>query len=217
MKFRSSMVLFLVLSFSAFAQSPEAVRVEPAPNDPHQEEHIQRLAQEYGISAEVIEQAREAGIGIGEIDVLVDMSKAANKPVTDIIAARQRGQTWSAIAADHDLRLETVIRDEDVRNAVLQGDRNLGRQIADEFGISETAAAAYRARLAEWGEVKLALGLSKRSGVPVEQIIARAEKGEGWGDIAASMNLVPGTIMEGTDDGAMTSSTSTPRERLTKD
>lgn len=222
--FKAPIVVTLALAFSPFlvAQSTED-RVLPEINEANQQEHVKRLSSNYGISEELVEQARLAGIGIGEIDVLADMAKATGKPVSDIIALKQRGMTWAAIASEHHLRIEDIVKDEDSRAAVIDGERNLGRELAQEYGITEAAASSYRVRLAEWGEVKLALGMAKASGTPVETIVARAEKGEGWGDIATDLNLNIGTIMRDPDApendtaGAAKPPETTPRERRTKD
>jgi hypothetical protein len=189
----------LCLPLLADGPPPHAKR-EPEPdpvgmNEPDQRAHILRMAKLYNLPPEVIEKARLNGIGIGEIDTVVDIAKAAGVELDEVIAARKGGMTWTALAAKYELKLEDIVKDEEARTALIEGEKNLVKQLAERFKLSEEQVLEYRSQVTDWGEVKLALTLSQRSGAPVDVLIGKFREGHGWGTIAKEYELNIGDLM----------------------
>lgn len=179
---------------------PPHAKREPQPDpvgmkEPDQREHILRMAKQYGVAPELIEKARIAGIGVGEIDVVIDMAKAAKKDPEEVIGLRKKGATWVKIAEGYGVKLEDVVKDEDARTSLVQGEQNLAKNLGDQHGLTEEQVVAYRAQLSDWGETRLALTLAKMSGQPVDALIARFLKGEGWGTIGKDFDINIGRLM----------------------
>lgn len=199
--FLASLITTVLLCGIALAEGPpKHAKKEPEPDppglkEPDQREHILRMAKQLGVAPELIEKARLAGVGIGEIDVLMDMARLAKKEPDEVIALRKKGTPWVKIAEGYGLKLEDVVKDEDARTSLIQGETNLVTELATRHGISEEQVLAYRAQLAEWGEVRLALGMSKLSSAPVQSIIDRFLAGEGWGTIGKDLGVHIGQLM----------------------
>lgn len=89
---RHWMPLMLVLAVAA----PGAARA--AEKEAGQEKQVERLAAEHGVEAEEVRALREKGLGWGEVEHALSISRRSGRPVSEIMAQRESGMGWGRIA-----------------------------------------------------------------------------------------------------------------------
>lgn len=196
-------ILLVSLCFctTLLADGPPAhAKKEPEPdpiglNEPDQRAHILRMAKLYNVAPELIEQARIAGVGIGEIDVVLDIAKKAGVKPEEVIALKGRGTPWLTVTEKYGLKLEELVPDEDARTALIEGETALVTQLSERYSLSTEQVLGYRDQVADWGELRLALAISQKANVPVQELIDKAVQGHGWGTIAKEYKLNVGDLM----------------------
>jgi hypothetical protein len=162
---------------------------QPATSD------LQRMADRFRLSPDLVEPAREAGIGIGEVEVVTAIAAAAKVDPSDVITLKASGMSWPAVFDKYGLKPDSIVRDEEARDALMRGEIDLLTQLVQMYELPPDTLLGYHSRLAGWGEVRLALGMAKKAKVDIETIIARVKKGEGWGKLAAEYKVSIGALM----------------------
>ncbi len=110
----------------------------------------------------------------------------------------EQGRKVSAEArVKAEAQIEASGRDVD-KQAAADGDAKVAARLAEEFGLSADAILAQKAALgASWGELTIAhcLAANAKADVTVEQLMALREEREGWGRIAAGLELSLGSAV----------------------
>jgi len=84
------------------AEAPKDRTAKPAPG---QQKQADKLAAEFGVTAEEVSALREKGMGWGEVRHALSLSQKTGKPVGDIVKMRESGLGWGEIAKKEGVKL----------------------------------------------------------------------------------------------------------------
>lgn len=112
-----AMVLALALGGIALAEEGQSTQIKKQVLTQTQtkaqvinHEQLQLMEKAGGLDQQTIETMRKQHYGDGEIVIAGALAKAANQPVSEIMALRQKGMGWGEIAQKYNLKLGSVMK-----------------------------------------------------------------------------------------------------------
>ena len=158
------------------------------------------LAAHFNISKrQIIMMRMQGGVDGDDLTTSLYLGKVMHTDFESLLSLRAEGQSWAQIIN----KKQAEIPGEDpVRAAAGENADNkrinetaVTEMVSGYFGIPSEAIQNYRSKGLSDKEIVLSLGLSFKSGRPVDDLIAlQREEGQSWGEIANSLGIAAADI-----------------------
>ncbi|MDO8588230.1 MAG: hypothetical protein Q7T82_14475 [Armatimonadota bacterium] len=151
------------------------------------------IVRTYALDPATVSQLQARGYTNTDLAVLGNLSVRTGKPVSELVALRDRGMSWSDIASRYNIARADLMMPMVAMMApeVDAYSRQFARQY---FGLSDTEITALRAQGMGWGEVFMTANLALRTNQSVSQIASLRSQGFTWTEIGSRYNVTVADI-----------------------
>jgi uncharacterized protein (DUF433 family) len=181
------------------------------------------VMQTFGVDCASVKNLRQAGWSWGDINLMAQLAKRTNQPISDIANWRCQGLSYNDIAARYNLTATDITNPSPVTTRVAGVVTEYGYQPlyyrTDPWGnpvLTRFEAERLQRLGYSWQNIAVAANIAAVTGASVTDVLAWADRGYTWPQIAREYGVDPEKAMDiskypfARTPGTMTTMTTTP-------
>jgi hypothetical protein len=175
------------------SKKPAGVRPSPLDRGSAFDLWAEVLVSTYGVSIDFVRGLYDRGYEYGDIALLMELCRTANKEPADVVKFKRQGLGWGAVARRlgvHPSALDRAKGNESLfRRYVLA--RSLGHyyKIPDSGGLEMLNEKGY-----SFDDIALAVNVSAHTGAPLREVVSARQSGMRWRFVAEKFKMSPAKL-----------------------